>query len=74
MSRILEKELHNSNTVQLRIMVGWVERSETQKRIDNVGFRPSTQPTPMYFVVCREYWKNNYMFSEQRHEKNHGRL
>ena len=28
-------------------VVGWVERSETQKRIDNVGFRPSTQPTPV---------------------------
>ena len=23
-----------------------MERSETQQRVDNVGFRPSTQPTP----------------------------
>ncbi|MDJ0676276.1 MAG: hypothetical protein QNJ36_12970 [Calothrix sp. MO_167.B42] len=23
-----------------------LEQSETQQRIDNVGFRPSTQPTP----------------------------
>ncbi|MHC5857329.1 hypothetical protein, partial [Nostoc sp.] len=27
------------NTVQLRIIVGWVERSETQQTRENVGFR-----------------------------------
>ena len=26
-------------------MVGWVEGHEIQQRIDNVGFRPSAQPT-----------------------------
>ena len=25
--------------------VGWVERSETQQKLTNVGFRSSTQPT-----------------------------
>jgi len=33
------------NTVRLRIFVGWVERSETQQTLVNVGFRSSTQPT-----------------------------
>ncbi|WP_335097718.1 hypothetical protein [Nostoc sp.] len=27
--------------VQLRIILGWVERSETQQSTENVGFRPS---------------------------------
>ncbi|MEH1897963.1 MAG: hypothetical protein V7K94_22210 [Nostoc sp.] len=31
---------------ELRRIVGWVERSETQQSFDNVGFRSSTQPTP----------------------------
>gem|GEM_PF-2235059 len=35
----------NLNTLGLRIIVGWVERSETQQSTENVGFRPSTQPT-----------------------------
>ncbi|MBD2355407.1 hypothetical protein H6G41_12390 [Tolypothrix sp. FACHB-123] len=34
------------NLKQLRIIVGWVERSETQQATGNVGFRSSTQPTP----------------------------
>ncbi|MEH2319894.1 hypothetical protein [Nostoc sp.] len=37
--------LHKFKAVQLRIIVGWVERSETQQSTENVGFRPSTQPT-----------------------------
>ncbi|QFS46049.1 hypothetical protein GXM_03529 [Nostoc sphaeroides CCNUC1] len=33
----------------MRIIVGWVERSETQQMPENVGFRSSTQPTQIYF-------------------------
>ncbi len=45
------------NTVQLRIIVGWVERSETQQMPENVGFRSSTQPTQIYFSGLTEpYW------------------
>ncbi|MDJ0615196.1 MAG: hypothetical protein QNJ63_00375 [Calothrix sp. MO_192.B10] len=33
--------------------VGWVERSETQQKADNVGFRSSTQPTPG-FCLCSD--------------------
>ena len=37
---------------ELRKMVGWIERSETQKMIDNVGLRcRSTQPTPAYSIL-----------------------
>ncbi len=42
------------NTVQLRIIVGWVERSETQQMLENVGFRSSTQPTQIYFYGLTE--------------------
>ncbi|MEH2456348.1 hypothetical protein [Nostoc sp.] len=42
----------HTNTLGLRIIVGWVVacfpvgvRSETQQSPENVGFRPSTQPT-----------------------------
>ncbi|MHC5861027.1 hypothetical protein [Nostoc sp.] len=40
------------NTVQLRIIVGWVERSETQQIRENVGFCSSTQPTHL-----RGFWR-----------------
>jgi hypothetical protein len=34
------------NTARLRKTVGWVERiSVTQRTLENVGFRSSTQPT-----------------------------
>jgi hypothetical protein len=39
------------NTARLRIFVGWVEQSETQQTLVNVGFRSSTQPTRFYFFV-----------------------
>ncbi|MGB3653641.1 MAG: hypothetical protein WBA41_20835 [Rivularia sp. (in: cyanobacteria)] len=35
-------------------MVGWVERSETQQTVDNVGFRSSTQPTVLKSEVSGE--------------------
>ncbi|BAZ79716.1 hypothetical protein SR1949_14290 [Sphaerospermopsis reniformis] len=35
----------DSNTARLRIFVGWVEQSETQRTLVNVGFRSLTQPT-----------------------------
>ena len=35
------------NTVQLIKIVGWVERKRYPKSLENVGFRSSTQPTPV---------------------------
>ena len=43
-----------SNTVRLRIFVGWVEQSETQEMSINVGFRSSTEPTEFYFLGLTE--------------------
>ena len=49
---------------QLRKIVGWVEQSEAQQRVDNLGFRPSTQPTPMNLLLrIPQIWGTlNYLF------------
>ncbi len=48
------------NTVQLRKIVGWAYRGETQQSHENVGFRSSTQPTHYalirFLVLTELYW------------------
>ncbi|BAY81951.1 hypothetical protein NIES267_14290 [Calothrix parasitica NIES-267] len=37
--------MNSHNYLRAMLVVGWVERSETQQEFANVGFRSSTQPT-----------------------------
>ncbi len=36
---------------------GWVERSETQQKFGNVGFRSSTQPTAKFYAILAKVKK-----------------
>ncbi|MFM2061556.1 MAG: hypothetical protein RLZZ507_1226 [Cyanobacteriota bacterium] len=52
-----------SNTVRLRVFVGWVEQSETQQTLVNVGF-PIVNPTyiMIFFGLNRKVLKEKVDF------------